>query len=500
MHHSITARKQPLTGGGWAQFVPSWPLLVGLLVFARLLSARLALLNDPDTYLHIAVGRWILAHAALPVHDPFSHTMPGAPWISGEWLAEVALAAVYQHAGWGGLIVVTGASAAAAVGLLTHFLLRRLSPLPALIAAIASFAVLEPHLLARPHLLALPLLVLWAGLLLAACDDGRPPPFLALPLMLLWANLHASFLFGLGLAAFLGVEAVLQAGAGARRPEIRRWAVFVAAALAAALVTPHGLATLVEPLRLMHMPALQASFVEWLSPDFRRAPALEMWLLGALFVGFATGARLLLTRLLLLLALVHETLQHVRHADLLAVVGPLATAAAVGRSLDALAAAAPPSRLTQWFARLARASRPAAVALSLGLAAALAAPTAWDPVVRGDDAVTPATALAVARRLGLSGPVLNSENFGGYLAFRGVPTFIDGRVEMYGNDFLAEFVAAERGDKAALRRLLARYRIEWTLLTPHSGAVAAIDALPGWERVYADAHAVIHRRIAAAPP
>ena len=37
-------------------------------------------------------------------------------------------------------------------------------------------------------------------------------------------------------------------------------------------------------------------------------------------------------------------------------------------------------------------------------------------------------------RLGLAGPVLNSQPFGGYLAYRGVPTFFDGRIEMYGNE------------------------------------------------------------------
>jgi len=38
----------------------------------------------PDTYLHIAAGRWTLAHAALPVHDPFSHSLAGATWVPHE--------------------------------------------------------------------------------------------------------------------------------------------------------------------------------------------------------------------------------------------------------------------------------------------------------------------------------------------------------------------------------------------------------------------------------
>jgi hypothetical protein len=53
------------------------------------------------------------------------------------------------------------------------------------------------------------------------------------------------------------------------------------------------------------------------------------------------------------------------------------------------------------------------------------------PLERADDHVTPSSALAAATRLGLEGPVFNSEVFGGYLTFRGIPTFIDGRAELY---------------------------------------------------------------------
>ena len=498
----LTSGSRPSLGRqlsfGWDRLVPSWPLIVGLVAFGRLLAERMALLNDPDTYLHIAAGNWILAHRALPIHDPFSHTLPGANWISSEWLAEIILAAVYDYFGWGGVILLTAASVALAVALLTHFLLRRVAPLPALIAAIAATALLQPHALARPHILALPLLVLWAGLLLAARDADRPPPFAALAVMVLWANLHGSFMFGLALAAFLGGEAVVQPPAlRSRWAAGRWWGGFVLAASLAALLTPYGIAGLVQPIRLMGMPVLQATFAEWASPDFHQSPALEMWILGALLIGFATGVRLPPTRLLLLLGLVHMTLQHGRHGDVLATVGPLALAASLGGAVAARVAREAPTRLTGWIARPARPPGVAAVALTLALAVVLALPTALRPIRRTDDTLTPGAALAAATRLGLSGPVFNSESFGGYLIFRGVPDFIDGRVEMYGNDFLATDYQAERGGEAALTELLARYHVGWTLLVPGAGAVGVMDHLAGWERVYADNRAVIHRRIAA---
>jgi hypothetical protein len=493
------ARRLPLEVA-WHRLIPSWPLLLGLVVFARLLAARMSLLNDPDTYLHIAAGRWILAHGALPLHDPFSHSLPGADWLASEWLAEIAFAAVYDHTGWGGVILLTAASVALAAIVLTHFLLRRLEPLPALIATAAAAALLQPHILARPHVLSLPLLVLWSAALLAARDDDRLPPFALLPVMVLWANIHSSFMFGLALTGYLGAEAVLRPRAGCRwTVEAYRWGGFLLAALLAALLTPYGVAALLQPIRLTQMPVLQSTFTEWLSPDFRNSPVLEMWLLGLLFLGYATGARLPLTRLVLLLGLVHLTLQHVRHADLLALVGPLAVAAPLGRALAPLTATEVPSRLSLWFGRLARPRGIPATALALAAAALLAAPLALRPVVRGDDPVTPGAALQAAARLDLTGPVFNSEPFGGYLIFRGVPTFIDGRMEMYGDAFLARDLEAERGSEAVLRGLLERYHIAWTLLLRQSGAVAMMDRLPGWERVYADDLAVIHRHSEGAP-
>jgi hypothetical protein len=58
------------------------------------------------------------------------------------------------------------------------------------------------------------------------------------------------------------------------------------------------------------------------------------------------------------------------------------------------------------------ATRPAvAVILAIGLAAG--SPLLVRPLERTDDPVTPLSALAAAARLGLEGPVFNSEGFGG---------------------------------------------------------------------------------------
>ena len=61
--------------------VPAW-LWLGIAVYAIVLINGGILLGDSDTYWHIAVGRWILDHGALPHTDIYSFTKTGEPWIS----------------------------------------------------------------------------------------------------------------------------------------------------------------------------------------------------------------------------------------------------------------------------------------------------------------------------------------------------------------------------------------------------------------------------------
>jgi hypothetical protein len=66
-----------------------WPLLVVAATSAGVMAVALpaGVLSDADTYWHLAAGRWIVEHIRVPDADPFSHSMPSAPWAAHEWLA-----------------------------------------------------------------------------------------------------------------------------------------------------------------------------------------------------------------------------------------------------------------------------------------------------------------------------------------------------------------------------------------------------------------------------
>ncbi|HUC66493.1 MAG TPA: hypothetical protein VMA53_13735 [Stellaceae bacterium] len=473
----------------------SLPSIVAVLALLRALQDRLSVLDDPDTYLHIAAGRWIIAHHALPLHDPFSHSMAGATWVAHEWLSELLLAFVYDRFGWPAVALLAALCFAGALALLTRRLLAHFEPFSALIVVGASCALLLPHLVARAHVLAFPLLVVWSAGLISARDHSRAPPLWLLPVMTLWANLHGGFMFGLALAGFFGAEAVLAAASWSeRRVASWQWGRFILLAVGAALCTPNGVDGLLLPFRIAAMPVLQQSFSEWMSPNFQRFDPLELWLLGMLGVGLALGLRLPLTRLLLLLGLFHMALSHVRHADFVALVAPLAIAQSVGPQLAARIRAAPPSSLGRWFLAAAKPAGSSGIVIALAVTMAISGATLLWPLQRADGPQTPGRALAAAEQMRLSGPVFNNESFGGYLVFSGVPTFIDGRIEMYGDAFLKRYLDAADGKESVLTGLLDQYGITWTLLQPQDHAVEVLDHLPGWRRVYADRYAVIHVR------
>lgn len=478
---------------GFARLVPSLPSLVGLFAFAIASLRGQSLLGDPDTYLHVAAGKWMLAHGALPSADPFSYSVHGAPWAVHEWLSELLLGATFANAGWYGVILITAACFGLSLAVLTRFLVDRGEAMTSLVFAVSAGALLEPHLLPRPHILALPIMVTWCASVVASKEANKRPSLFILPLMTLWANLHGSFMVGLGLPVIMAVEAAVERDTHWHM-QVRQWSMFAALSTGSALINPNGIQAFLLPLRFMSMTVLHDNFAEWMSVNFHTPQPLELWLLGIVFVGYKFGLKLPTFRLVVVVGLVHLALQAARHGDLLAIVAPLLTWSSIGPQIRTQMIAGGTTAIGQTFATLAkRGSWPSSIS-TMAVAATIAIAGSWNPPVPVDSAVSPVTATRVAMTQGLSGHVFNDELFGGYLIFNNIPPYIDGRIELYGDTYLARYLAAERGDENTFQSILRQYDVTWTMLSPQSGAALLIEHLPGWTRVYADKYVVVERR------
>lgn len=455
------------------------PLLAALLAYAVMLFAP-QVLNDGDTWWHLATGDWILAHRAVPTTDPFSHTMPGAPWQAHEWLSEVFMALAYRAGGWSGLLILIGGAAGLAAGVIAARLAKSLGGLSLIVTLFVALAVAAPSLLARPHVLTLPILAIWAVGLLAARDAGRAPRLIYAPLMILWANMHGGYVLSLALIGPFALEALIAAPAAERWKVVRDWGLFGVLALVCAMITPHGPMGLLFPFQLMGMTSLPI-IQEWRGADFSKLEPLEIALLATLFVGFSRGMRIPLLRLLVLLLLLHMSLQHVRHQIVLAVVAPMLLAGPLAEALGNRPGA--PAGRWGWAVW-------AVVAVVIALA--LAAVRLSLPVVRTDGGATPKTALAHVPADLRAKPVFNDYGFGGYLIFEGVKPYIDGRADMYGDAFMHDYEAVAAGDAKAVDAAFAKHRVAWTLLPPGHPLLRVMDARPGWRRLYVDDTAVVH--------
>jgi hypothetical protein len=463
---------------------PMLPFLVALVLYLVVLVVGNSLLNDADSYWHIAVGEWILANG-FPHADPFSFTFAGKPWIAKEWLSQILFVGAWRLAGWPGVVVLAAAAMALAFGLLTRFLRESLAAVPVIVLVAVAFMLVAPHAVARPHVLALPVMVAWVGGLVAAADRGKAPPWWLLLLMLLWANLHGGFTLGLLIAGAVGLDAIVAAKPAERRRVAFVWIRFGVLALVAACVTPYGPESILVTWRILNLGPALSIISEWRPADFGHVAGFEIALLAAGGVALYRGFTLPLVRVVIVLGLLHLAFSAERNAEVFGLLVPLFVAAPLARQFPTLAAEG-------------RRSTPSlAPAVLVALVVPLTVALAWVSDYRPNPRITPEAAVLALKEAN-SGPVLNDYDFGGYLVRVGVPTFIDGRTELYGGDFTARYYrAVTLADLKDFLALLDEYRIGATLLTPETPAVALLDTLPGWRRLYADDVAVVHVR---APP
>ena len=286
---------------------------------------------------------------------------------------------------------------------------------------------------------------------------------------------------GLMLAGAFALEAVVGArDAAERRALFIAWAKFGVAALLVACITPYGPESILVTSRIFGLGDALSVIAEWRAPDFQKQPMQELVLLVALYLALSRGLKLPLIRLLIVLGLVHLFLRYARNAELLAMLAPLVIAPLLARQFPAIAAEPQAGGPLQ----RARRGRPVRAALA-------ALPRARRPAGGRADRASPASRRRPttrrgrgrlrARRRPQGQRVFNHYGFGGYLISAGIPTFIDGRGELYGGDFIKRYVEAVslRGEEP-LEALLDRYAIDWTLLPqgparqPASGAPAGL--------------------------
>jgi hypothetical protein len=422
----------------------------------------------------------------VPDVDGYSFTFTGQPWIAKEWLSQVLLAGTYDIAGWGGVVALAALAFAATFALLLRLLLGDIKPILAMMFTGVAIVMTAPHMLARPHALAMPFMVLWVAGMVRAVEERRAPNPWLLVCMLLWANLHGGFTFGFLIAGAFGLEALFTARDGGERKALFfGWLKFGVATCLVACVTPYGPESILVTLRIFNLGDSLKLISEWRSPDFQNQPGQELVLLIALYLALSRGLKLPMFRLLIVLGLTHMFLRYARNAELLALLAPLVIAPVIARQWPAVR---PDWEAGGIFNRLAPPAGPRALALSLVLAATLAVGLIRFGDIAPPHDTAPNGALAYVREANLKGNVFNHYGFGGFLISAGIPTFIDGRGELFGGEFIKDYVDAAnlRGKDGSFEAMLERWHIDWTMLNKDAPANKLLARMPGWRQAYTD--------------
>lgn len=462
---------------------------------------------DPDMWWHLRTGEHILREG-LPDQDLFSFTVPEHNWITHEWLSQLSMWSLYQMLGLPGLII-----AFSLLITVTFWLLYRCSPgKPYLSAFVSLLAALTSAVVwgVRPQIFNLLFTAAFVYIVERVKDrtlDGKALwllPFLTL----LWANFHSGYLLGIVLLSTYVTGEALQRLSRSKDernltwPLIRRLALAAAAGLLLAAVNPNGFELWIYPFLTLGSPAMQSAILEWRSPDFHQAyiwPFAAMMAIGVTSLIFS-ARRTTWTEFLLFVGTAAAGLLSARHIPLFAVV----TAPTISRHLLSMIEGTSAASLFSGGKETLPVSRLFAVLnWSIVVVALIAAATWTATKINNNEQVIaqnyPVSAVDFLYENNLDeARGFNSYNWGGYLIWRKLPVFIDGRADVYGDDFLFYYLQTYNLG-SDWQAPLDDFDVEYILMERNSPLTNLLDVHDNWEEIYADEIAQIFVRSGFTP-
>ena len=475
------------------------------LVFYSIINAsasffpRDLLLSDPDTFWHIQTGQWILDHWQVPTVDFFSYTAAGRPWISTEWLSEIVFAIAFNIGGWHVVSNLAAIFCAVSIGILCFYLLRHLRFSVAIGWTAVTAMAIMPHALARPHIFSYVVLIIWMTNLIEAyeSDNFTRRLFVLAPLMVLWANIHGSFTFGLGLLyLFIGFSLYKKF---VQRIYVKCWPLLVVLLIITfcAVLTPYGISSALMTKGLLDLKYTIPQIVELQSPNFQNDYIHSFLLVVLLSAMAGLGVRLRGPTLVAFGIIVFVGLSYNRGLVMFFLLSPIILARPFATSACFLAPQfsgeeLPNADIDPMLQYLQKRLF-AVLATSVTVAALATVLPWWLRDVAPPKSIAPAAAIDFVRRSNIKGNVFNDYNFGGFLIWSHIPTFVDGRALPFGDDFLHKYFDALVDFDSAFQ-ILNEYNIGWVILMPRLPLAKAIARYPSWVTVYSDEYSVIFER------
>lgn len=450
---------------------------------ALLIVAAAAVLSfrntyEPDLWWHLAHGREDAAGRLVRI-NVFSFTYPAYRQPFTSWLFDTAAYAAWSAGGGAAIQGMQTVLLALALGLVALGCRTRAPAAATMAVVVLGVFVIEPRALPRPYLVSFVGLAFCTLLIERAVRDGRARPLLwAVPAIAGWSNFHVECVFGVAVVGLFAAAEAVKPAALSKSEAWRACAIALACAVAT-LVNPYGIGLwryLYENAavpRILDIAELRPPYL----PNYR---CFFAYLVAAGVLLLSQPRMLRLWEIAVAVLFAGLGLRYLRLTPLVFIVTAPMVAARIGalmaRGLDARAVVATALVAVVVFSRV------PVTALATGLHA-------------GSTAVMPnaffsANAITFARSHGLAGPVFNSNNLGGYIAWMMYPQariFQDGRLQAYPPEHFNAILGAA-GSQTEWDGLVAG--VDWAVLsTPRPYALSGVGLFrrEDWAVVFRDA-------------
>lgn len=422
----------------WAQAF----ILTALFAAPALLCMHSAVVMDPDVWWHMRSGEWVMQHGAFPHAEPFARDAAGEHWEAYSWLFEVLLLRLYQGMGLAGFVVYSAGMVLAITAALYRLISRLQGDFTiSLLLTYAASLCLMNLWTPRSWMFTILFFVLEVDILMHARRTGKTGELFWLPLIFcLWANTHIQFVIGLlVLALVLGEACVAHWWSGVEtRIGFLRLGGFSVACVLATLLNPYGWKIYLVAHSLTSLHGILDQVGEFRAMSFR-----SMTDFGVLFFAIAAVAVLARARRLpafeiaLLGFAVMVSFRSQRDVWVVVTVASAILASRIKKN------DANPSRVPAMAAPL------VLVAAGLVLFAGFRLEHFDNNSLKDQLAERfPVRAVEFIKQRGLSGPLYNDFNWGGYLMWElRLPVTMDGRISVYGDERIARSIATWGGAK-----------------------------------------------------
>lgn len=475
--------------------------------------------TDPDMWWHLRSGQEMIQQHQILLKDFFSYTKFGTIWINAFWLSDILLFLIFKAGGYFLLTLFSSIILTATLSLIYAYakgpwLLKTFLILAASFS-VASFGGIRPQLFSF-FLLSILIIALNQT---TRNHEYKPWPYLII--FILWANLHGGFIWGLlyFLAFLCGkfFNFLVDHDNSLSLSEVRKLSELFVLSTISTLINPSGIYLWKLPFYTISVSMFNIG--EWASPDFHQINLQPMLFFIFFYLISLTVVRKSVdfSNIFIFIGFSYMAFDAQRSIPLFLIVGFPILSDAFTEFFNNLFSEIP--KINHFFPNINSDSQNQ---LNFEDGKNLD-PKITERHIKGSGAfrtlinltlVSVLAIFAIIRTYSLSsptliykdyplgavnwiqlnkpaGPIFNSYNWGGFLIWnlREYPVFIDGRADIYGNEFLLNWLNAANGTNAGIK-LLNQWNVKLVLLEPNWPIVQKLQ-LQGWRVIFKDSKSIL---------